>query len=349
MSLTPPAPSAPPAQRGPASRPVRRNPGAAFAPVTEEALLDIAAVQGLVLDAQQRAAVTALASRPRRGVYLHGSVGRGKSWLADAVLRLVAERGRRLHMHEFLGALGRTMASERLPLPEAVLRLAGDAELLVLDEFHVHDIADAIMLRRTLTTLLETDLALLMTSNYPPARLLPDPTYHEAMLPAIRAIESALDVVHLDGSHDYRADSKHLGGFASGTWSVEPPAHAAAGSGTLPVALGPTRTLQALTTESGGLVVGWEELCVVPRSVGDYLTLARAYPRLELRGVPRPEDIDPEAFQRLAYLLDVFVDADIPLDVTAAVPREAFSLAAGLPRDAERLLSRLSLLADAAA
>lgn len=325
----------------------------AWAAVTEDALLAEATAAGHSLDAEQLAAVQAMAAGHRRGVYLHGAVGRGKSWLADRVLHLVATSKRRLHLHAFLAELSRLMARERLPLPEAVLQLVGDARFLLLDEFHVHDIADAIMLRRTIVTLLEADVALLMTSNYPPGRLLPDLTFHEAILPAIRAIEAELDVVHLAGEHDYRGQSEHVSGFAAGSWTVVPDGE---WSGQVPdanveVRLSPTRTLRALAvTEARGeleparVVVHWDEICAAGVSVNDHLTVARRFGRVDLVGVPAPERIEPEAFQRLAYLLDVLVDTDRELHVTAAVSRSELARASRLPRDAERMLSRLSML-----
>ncbi|MGO3152681.1 MAG: cell division protein ZapE [Galactobacter sp.] len=316
-----------------------RNP---FDTVTEEALCAAADSAGHTLDPEQRAAVAALAAPHSRGAYLHGAVGRGKSWLADQVLKLVATPKRRLHIHSFLRELQRTMSTERLPLPEAVTHLVGEARFLLLDEFHVHDIADAIMLRRTLVTLLDSDVSVLMTSNYPPTRLLPDPTFHEAILPAVEAIQDQLDVIELGGDHDWRTSSTHSGGFASGSWTLMP--DDACPASTVDVALSATRALRALAMQDGTLSVTWDELCVQPRSVNDYLTLARDFSAISLVGLPAPEEIEPEPFQRLAYLLDVLVDADLPLDVTAQVSREELAKAKNLPRDADRMLSRLSML-----
>lgn len=326
-------------------------PHAIWASIAPETLLAAAQAAGHTLDADQLRAVAALGAGHQRGVYLHGAVGRGKSWLADQLLAAVNAPKRRLHVHGFLAELSRHMARERLPLPEAVKAMLGDAHFLLLDEFHVHDIADAIMLRRTVTTLLSMDVAVLMTSNYPPQRLLPDPTFHEAVLPAIEAILTHLDVVELGGDHDYRSQSAHGAGFASGTWTARPsatqnalPDAAAQGPG-VQVALSGTRVLRAIAADGDLLRVHWDVLCASPVSVNDYLTLAQRFSRWELEGVPAPEQMEAEPFQRLAYLLDVLVDADLALHVEAATDRAAFAAATNLPRDANRLLSRLSMLA----
>ncbi|WP_158595450.1 AFG1/ZapE family ATPase [Galactobacter caseinivorans] len=327
-------------------------PQAIWATITPQTLLSAAQRAGHALDSDQLQAVAALGAGHRRGVYLHGAVGRGKSWLADRLFAAVDAPKRRLHVHGFLADLSRQMVREHLPLPDAVRAMLGDARFLLLDEFHVHDIADAIMLRRTVTTLLDADVAVLMTSNYPPQRLLPDPTFHDAVLPAIEAILTHLDIIELGGEHDYRPHSAHSAGFASGTWTAIPAATQntlpdAAASGTeVSVALSNTRVLRASAAEEGGrLRVHWNELCASPLSVNDYLTLAARFSRWELVGVPAPERMSADPFQRLAYLLDVLVDADLALHVEASTDRAAFAAADNLPRDANRLLSRLSLLA----
>jgi cell division protein ZapE len=91
-------------------------------------------------------------------------------------------------------------------------------------------------------------------------------------------------------------------------------------------------------------VATFGQLCGAPVSVQDVLGLAQTYSRWHLRAVPRPEEIDVQAFQRFAFLVDVLVDADVRLDVEAALPLHEWGRAAHLPRDADRFLSRLSLL-----
>jgi cell division protein ZapE len=92
------------------------------------------------------------------------------------------------------------------------------------------------------------------------------------------------------------------------------------------------------------LTATFAQLCEQPVSVHDYLGLAREYDRWRLLGVPAPEDIDDQSFQRFAFLVDVLVDADLRLDVTAALPLGDWAGPGRFPRDADRFLSRLSLL-----
>jgi cell division protein ZapE len=107
-----------------------------------------------------------------------------------------------------------------------------------------------------------------------------------------------------------------------------------------------TRRLRVSSADpvEGILTATFAQLCEQPVSVHDYLGLTQAYDHWRLLGVPAPEDIDGQAFQRFAFLVDVLVDADQRLDVTAALPLGDWSGPGRFPRDADRFLSRLSLL-----
>ncbi|MFB9074784.1 cell division protein ZapE [Citricoccus parietis] len=311
---------------------------------------------GKVLDAGQRATVQLLTGRRiTRGVYLHGGVGRGKTWLGAEFFNALEVPKLRLHMHALLGQVNQVVASAQSGQPigidHAVARIVGDARLVFIDEFHVHDVGDAMLLRRVLPGLLSLDAGLLLTSNYPADGLLPDPLFHHTMVPVIEMIQSSLTEWQIPDGVDYRplnAGDGRGAGFASGSWTVagSPGPKAAGSSARVPVGFSGTRQLEvaAADPEAGELVAGFGQLCGAPVSVQDFLGLARTYSRWHLLTVPRPEEIDVQAFQRFAFLVDVLVDADLRLDVEAALPLHEWVRAAHLPRDADRFLSRLSLL-----
>jgi cell division protein ZapE len=173
-------------------------------------------------------------SDPPRGVYLWGPVGRGKTWLLDAFVRVLpAASGpvRRVHSHGFFDALHRELFVQRGRDPahrqeafERTLReLVGGARLLVFDEFHVDDPGNATLLVRVLHDLRDDGVALLLSSNQAPEDLLPDPVRHHLMEPGIRLIRAEMDVLELAGEVDYRqhADGRSAerrDGFAAGAW-----------------------------------------------------------------------------------------------------------------------------------
>lgn len=159
---------------------------------------------GVVLDVEQEVAAARLALvaqqlgrrwRRPRGVYLYGRPGRGKTMLMDQFFAQVrSDRKRRYHFHGFFtelhGALARSGSIDR-----AVEVVLGDAELICFDEFHVHDIGDAMLLARVLEALFVRRLVLVITSNYQPEDLLPNPLMHHRFVPTIERIRAHLDVV----------------------------------------------------------------------------------------------------------------------------------------------------------
>ena len=326
-----------------------------------------------VLDAEQEPAADRLAAlggqvvapseswwAPRRrrvpaGVYLHGPVGRGKTWLvdvllaqlpADGVLRVHAyESARRLHA-EVARQAGRAGAVDR-----AVEVLLDGVRLVFLDELHAHDPGDAMLLSRLVRALPRHGATLVATSNYPPAGLLPDPRFHHLVLPLVAGLEAHCDVLEVAGPVDHRARG-HGGarpGWSSGAWAFPGSASQLAALG-LPVPdLGDRvrlqvggRPLWALREDGDCVHLAFDELCAGRTSVRDTLELADRYRTLVLAGVPPLSQVPDDARRRFADLVDVLWDRDVRLVVLAAGPREQV-LDADLT-DSARMTSRLHLL-----
>ncbi|MGM7669320.1 cell division protein ZapE [Microbacterium sp. A93] len=321
----------------------------------EAVLLEALQAGGKVLDAGQRQTVRLLtggSGTVGRGVYLHGGVGRGKTWIAGQFFNALEVPKIRLHMHALLGQVNQVVATAQAGTPigidDAVQHLIGDARLVFIDEFHVHDVGDAMLLRRVVPGLLALDAGLLLTSNYPAAELLPNPLFHHTMAPVIEMIQSHLRQWRIPDGVDYRPLNAGTGGFAAGSWTTAAGAAGAdaAGPASVPVGFSGTRSLEVTAADpvTGELVASFAQLCEAPVSVQDYLGLTRTFSYWTLTEVPGPEEIGPQAFQRLAFLVDVLVDADLRLDVTASMPLDEWARAERLPRDSGRFLSRLSLL-----
>ena len=292
------------------------------------------------------------------GLYLHGSVGRGKTWLVDVLLaQLPASEVLRMHAYDAARQLhagiarhaGTSGATDR-----AVQSLLAGVRLLFLDELHAHDPGDAMLLSRLVRALPAHGAVLVATSNYPPRGLLPDPRHHALVLPLIAVLEQRCDVIELAGLVDYRAHG-HGGsrpGWSSGAWAYP-------GSAAQRVALGLLvpdlidrvrltvggRPLWALAEHNGCVQLDFAALCNGPTSVGDLLELADRYPCLVLAGVPPLAQATPDARRRFGNLVDVLWDRDIRLIVFAAGP-PAQILDADLT-DSQRMRSRLQLLRPA--
>ncbi|WP_295011662.1 cell division protein ZapE [uncultured Microbacterium sp.] len=300
--------------------------------------------EGLTLDAAQRAAAQALDAPHRHGVYLYGPVGRGKTVLAEAYLdALPTRRRRRVHMHDFFRDLQGSLGADRIPLPQALDRLVGRTRVLLFDEFHVDDVADAVYLAATVQHVRERGILLVATSNETPAELLPG-VWHERFVPTIDLIERHLDVIPIGEGADYRRTDagRPAIGFAAGSWIVadpgeQPPPTLLAADGGIEI---PVRA-----QDGDRIVASFDDLCRSPLGTAQYLWLAERATGLRLVDVPDLSGADREALLRFCHLVDVLHDRDVRLDVRAAAPAESMSSAAVPPRALQRTLSRLAMLA----
>ncbi|MDG3012539.1 cell division protein ZapE [Rhodococcus sp. D2-41] len=249
-----------------------------------------------------------------RGLYLWGPSGRGKSWLMNAFFATASvDAKRRMHLHEFLHELQRMLATQH-DLDAVLDRLLGDTELLCFDEFHVHDVADARYLAALSEAVLRRKLILVVTSNYPPGELLPNPLAHQRFTPTIAAIEKHLDVVEVDGGRDYRTTAGPRGAYL---WPG-----AGRDDGGAPAALPEDPADEPVPLDLGGRSVTarqvrgtevrftFSDLCGAPTGTADYLLLADRFSSWVVTDVPVLVQADREPRRRLCNLLDVLTDRD---------------------------------------
>ena len=151
-----------------------------------------------------------------KGLYIVGSVGRGKTMLMDFFFRACpAKRKRRCHFHEFMADVHDRIGAHRKavkagtakgndPIPPVAKALAQEAYVLCFDEFAVSDIADAMILSRLFTALFQEDVLLVATSNVDPDQLYKDGLNRSLFLPFVDLLKNYVDVVSLDAQRDYR-------------------------------------------------------------------------------------------------------------------------------------------------
>lgn len=285
------------------------------------------------------------------GLYLWGGVGRGKTFLMDWFFdTLPLAPKRRLHFHHFMRGIHDAMT--HLPKQPDPLEVVADqwrreVRLLCLDELVVTDIADAMILHRLLRALFSRGLILVTTSNSHPQDLYRNGLQRALFLPAIDLIERHTRVFELDGGSDYRLRALRKGGVYFDPKSGEGQladcfarltgGHAeSAGQISLNGRAFPVRRL--------GTDVIWfdfDALCGTPRSVSDYIEIAREYHTLLLSGVPvlSPEREAPA--RRFVHLVDELYDQRVKLVLWAETPVERL-YRGGIPQfPHERLLSRL--------
>lgn len=263
-----------------------------------------------------------------RGVYLWGGVGRGKSFLMDAFFQTVPVRRKtRLHFHEFMRGVHHELTEVRGradPLDEVARRIAQRYRLICFDEFHVSDIADAMILYRLLLGLFEHGTSFVMTSNYHPSDLYPDGLHRDRILPAIKLIQDRMDILNVDTGVDYRRRTMEQ----LRTYLTPITATTRAEFGDYFKRLLDTAPLDpVITVENreitaiarGGSIVWFDfaTLCGGPRSQNDYLELASRYNTVMLSDVPRMAARNASEARRFTWLIDVFYDHKVKLIILA--------------------------------
>ncbi len=289
---------------------------------------------------------------PPRGVYFWGGVGRGKSFLMDAFYAAVPLRRKtRVHFHAFMRGVHeelRTLKREEDPLATVAARIARRHRLVCFDEFHVSDVADAMILGRLLTALFAHGVVFVMTSNYRPDDLYPDGLQRHNLLPTIALLKQWLDVIEVDGGTDYRLRELEHAACYYTPLSDATEAELAArfermrpGPDEDPRLAIEARTLKA-RKRAGSLVwFDFATLCEGPRSQLDYLEIARRFAVVIVTGVPRLTPDMGNAARRFTWLVDVLYDHRVKLLLSAAVPAEELYREGPNSQEFPRTVSRL--------
>lgn len=305
--------------------------------------------------AERASFVLRLISRPEipKGIYLWGGVGRGKSFLMDIFFAHVPlVRKVRVHFHEFMREVHRELDELKGtvdPLDAVAQRIAARARLICFDEFHVPDIADAMILHRLLARLFELRVGFVMTSNSPPDALYREGLHRDRILPAIALLKEKLDVLQVDGGTDYRQrvlSELNVYLLSDAAADTQPRlnqifsdiAEAEDDDSELHVE---GRTLRAQRRAGGVVWFDFDTLCGGPRSQNDYLELASRFHTLILSGVPQLAPAQASEARRLTWLVDVLYDRRVKLIVSAAVPPEALYVDGVFAHEFERTASRL--------
>ena len=287
-----------------------------------------------------------------RGVYLWGGVGRGKSFLMDAFYTTVPlKRKGRLHFHEFMRGVHHQLdevKGQQDPLDEVARRIAKRYRLICFDEFHVSDVADAMILHRLLFRLFELGTSFVMTSNYEPSTLYPDGLHRDRILPAIKLIQERMDVLNVDTGTDYRRRALeqvrvYLSPVTPDT-QVELQQAFERLSDTVPMKPLLTvenRELKAVALSGSVVWFDFATLCGGPRSQNDYLDLANRFQTIILSDVPRMTVRQASEARRFTWLVDVFYDHKVKLLISAECEPEALYTEGPMANEFHRTVSRL--------
>jgi cell division protein ZapE len=308
----------------------------------------------LALKAARRSKLRKLLVRPElpRGVWFWGGVGRGKSFLMDCFFAAVPyQRKRRVHFHAFMREIHESLRAHRSksdPLAQVAAHIARETRLMCFDEFHVSDIADAMILGRLMQALFDAGVLFCITSNYPPDGLYPNGLQRELFLPTIDLLRQKLDVIEIDAGIDYRlrlleqAQVYLVGDDGATQAAIQRTFNAIAGGAghTNPVeVLG--RSLPVVRRAPGVIWFDFATLCGGPRSQNDYLWLANRNHTLFLTGVPKMGAGEASEARRFTWLVDVLYDHRVKLIVGAACTAEELYTQGVQAGEFKRTVSRL--------
>jgi cell division protein ZapE len=305
------------------------------------------------LRAMLRGRSSAASGTERRGLYIWGGVGRGKTLLMDLFFATAPRRAERSHFHHFMrqvhAELG-VLKGQSDPLDAVAERLAARTLLVCLDEFFVADIADAMILAGLLEGMFRRGVCLVTTSNLAPDELYKDGLQRQRFLPAIELLKRHLDIVRLDGGIDYRLrqleqSPTYLDSALPGTadelkrrFSMLAGGHPS-GPGTLIVE---GRAIEALSFGPGMAWFEFAELCEGPRSQNDYIELACLYHTIFISNIPQFNAGDDDAARRFIMLIDEFYDRAVNIVVSAAAAPDALYRGERLGVEFQRTTSRLT-------
>ncbi len=298
---------------------------------------------------------------PLHGVYLWGDVGRGKTMLMDMFFEAAPiENKRRSHFHAFMADTHERLHLARRsatngdvdPVAQVAADIASETRLLCFDEFVVNDVADASILARLFTHLIEAGVIVVATSNVEPSRLYEGGRNRDLFLPFIALLQSRLDIKRLDAPKDFRTEKGRVGdvyftplGVAAST-ALDHLFLTLAG-----VAEGAPATIEVkrraiFIPQAAGRVVrfGFNDICAQPLSAGDYLALTQHYDSWMVDNIPVLTADQRNEARRLITLIDVLYEAQVLLAISAAAEPAALYMAPGgaEAHDFARAVSRLT-------
>ena len=303
------------------------------------------------------------AGAPLKGLYVYGEVGRGKTMLMDLFFETSAVvRKRRVHFHEFMAEVHERVhvyrqelkngeTNELDPIQRTAAAIAEESWLLCFDEFHVTDIADAMILGRLFTRLFELGVVMVATSNLAPSDLYKDGLNRALFLPFIALLERQCEVVRLEARIDFRLEK--LTGVP--TWYVPDDAKAdaaldeawrrlAGGHAGAPHELMVKGHAVRIPKAAMGVArFSFSDLCEQPLAAIDYLRIAHEFHTVILDHIPVMDYARRNEAKRFIILIDTLYDNSVKLLASAqAQPDELYTAAEGYEaNEFKRTASRL--------
>lgn len=287
-----------------------------------------------------------------KGIYLHGPVGVGKTYLMDLFYQYACEQQKaRFHFHHFMQQIDaqlRLRQGQKDPLRHIAADIAKSIRLLCFDEFLVHDVAYAMILAEFLQALLTNGVILVVTANTRPEDLYLNGVQRKRFLPAIKLIQTRCEVISLSHPRDYRLGREPLIETYLCPLNDNTDAVLVAQFDRLARMVQENGVLQIQNRDIPFIKCGQQEIwfdfkviCNLPRSNLDYLEIAERFDTVFVSGIPQLGEKETVFALLLIHLVDVLYDRGIRLIISAAVPLENLYAEGEVKEEFKRTLSRL--------
>ncbi len=273
-----------------------------------------------------------------KGVYIFGDVGRGKSMLMDLFFDTCPIKSkRRVHFHAFMQEIHDYMhqwrsMNEGDPLPALAEKITASERLLCFDEFHVTDIADAMLLARLFTRLFEQGVIVVATSNQHPDDLYKNGLQRELFLPFIALLKKSSDLVELAAKEDYRL--LHIKSMKTTFYCEVSGGHeflqqsfnelSNGGKIETKVLKFKGRRIVFTTVHSDILMTSFDALCGKELAAIDFLAISQEFSTILLADIPRFSADIRDQVRRFVTLIDMVYEHNVTLIFTASLPIEQF-------------------------
>jgi cell division protein ZapE len=294
--------------------------------------------------------------KPITGLYLWGSVGVGKSMLINILSEClgpsIAYRG---HYHEWMASIQKDInrfSGHKDPIKTCAKNWAKKYKAIILDEFLVTNIADAMIMSIWLQEMKRNKVTLITTSNTEPKNLYRNGMGREKFLPAIKWLEENTKIINLRGEHDYRrqqniVSSCYITPINNHTPSALREIFAAASAGisfsNKTIEIG-GRPITVIDSSTNTLWIDFANLCGIPRSQLDYIEMSQKYSTIIISGLRKINPGEYNEALNLIQAIDVFYDAGIKIIVTASVAADEVYQSGRHAKDFLRTASRLKSL-----
>ncbi|MCW8855143.1 MAG: cell division protein ZapE [Gammaproteobacteria bacterium] len=288
-----------------------------------------------------------------KGIYLWGGVGRGKTWLMDLFFFSLPFDGKlRLHFHHFMQAVHdelRLLKGHTNPLILVARNFAKNTSVICLDEFHVSDITDAMLLYGLLDELFKCGITLVMTSNLSPDDLYKNGLQRERFLPAIEFIKQNTQIINIDGEIDHRlrllekaetwytplsAENNDL--FIKQFSELAP----CKGEFNQPLQIN-YRTLYSKLHADDVIWFEFDMLCAGPRATADYIEIAKCFHTVFISNIPVMDESTDDKARRFINMIDEFYDRNVKLVASSEAHINNIYQGHELTFEFQRTISRL--------